>query len=100
MYEQTTCGTWAGIQVLVGTPHCSINVPVVEMEGYITNCMGEVDEYKYAVGMGSFRDGWDVQECTSVKLNSRKEQKGRVGSMKRDSSEDLRGCECSRRRWG
>jgi len=70
MYEETASCSRSGIQVFVAAPDGCIDVPVVELERYITDCVSEVPDDKDGVKTRECGDGVDVEELTSVVLDS------------------------------
>lgn len=52
------------------TPGCEVDVPVVELEGDVAGGVGEVPAYGYSEGFSVRGYGRDVEELSSVELDS------------------------------
>jgi hypothetical protein len=71
----------SGIYVFVGAPCCEIDVPVVELEGHVAGCVGEVPTYYYSFSLGEGCYSWDVEELTCVEVDSGQKEEGSGVSM-------------------
>ena len=70
MYKEPTYSSGSGIEIFVGAPCCSINVPVVQVKRDITDRVSEVPYYKDPGFSSDSCYCWDVEELAGVELNS------------------------------
>lgn len=70
MDEETACCSRAGIEIFVAAPDGGVDVPVVELERYVTDCVGEIPNYEDAGLVSGGGDGWDVEELAGVELDA------------------------------
>lgn len=51
MDKGTTYSPWSRIEVLVGTPDSKVDIPIMEVEENITNCVGQIPTDFTALGL-------------------------------------------------
>jgi len=93
MYEEATSSARSGIQVFVAAPDGGIHAPIVELERNIADCVGEVPDDEDGVTTCKRGDGGDIEELTSVVLNSWEEDESRRGGVFSNYGENLVCCE-------
>lgn len=76
MDEETACCSWAGVQIFVTAPDGCVDVPIVELERNVTDCVREIPDYEDSLGVGGGCYGWDVEELAGVELDSWEEEDG------------------------
>jgi hypothetical protein len=42
VYKKPTDDTWAAVHVLVVAPRCEVNIPVMQLQWHISNCMRKI----------------------------------------------------------
>jgi hypothetical protein len=69
--EKSTYASWAAVKVLITAPSCEIDVPVVQLKWHVSCRVSEIPANDYALLLRVGCDCGDVEELTSVKLDSR-----------------------------
>ena len=69
MDEESTNSAGPGTYVFVRAPDGCINVPGVELEGYVANRVGEIPEDEYSEGTCMSCDERDIKKLASVELD-------------------------------
>ena len=70
VHESASNGSGPRIEVLVCAPYGKINVPVVQFELDVSNCVSQIPAYSDTTIMRILGDGRNVEQLTAVVLNS------------------------------
>ena len=74
MYEHSSYGSRSGVEIFVAAPHSGVDIPLVEVEWDIPDCVSEIPYYEDACFASCGCDGRDVEELAGVVLYSGKEE--------------------------
>ena len=85
MNEETSNGSRARVEVLVGTPGSHIHIPVMEVKLNVTSCMGQVKTNIAALREGREREGG--------RRGKEGERKGGRGGEEREGGREREGGE-------
>ena len=73
-HKATSNRARAAIEVLVRTPDCEVDVPIVQLYRHVADSVREVPADEDAFGLCVCRDALDIEELAGVELDSRKEK--------------------------
>lgn len=70
VYKTTSNRARTAVHVLVGTPDCEVDVPVVELDWYIAHSVSEVPADGYALALRVSGDLAHVEELACIELDA------------------------------
>lgn len=79
--KETANGPWAAVEVFIAAPGGGIDIPIMEVEGDVTDGMGEIPQDKYPLGARMFCYERYVEELAGVELDSWEEKECRGAGM-------------------
>lgn len=87
--EAAPYGAGAAVHIFIRAPDGKVDVPVVQLEWNVADCVSEIPANGDAFRLRVRRDGIHVEELAGVELNAGKEEKRSLGSMLVDDRQDV-----------
>jgi len=81
VYESASDCTGTRVHVLVSTPACKIDIPVVKLQLYVSCCVRQIPADGNSAGVGMCCDSRDVQQLAAVVLDAGQKNQRELVSM-------------------
>ncbi len=70
VHERSRDRAGSGVEILVGTPDREIDIPIVQRQRHVADCVREIDPDHAAVLLRRRRDFLDVEQLTGEKIHA------------------------------
>lgn len=81
VYEGASDSTSTRVHVLVSTPACKVDIPIVKLQLYVSCCVRQIPADDNSAGVGMRCDCRDVQQLAAVVLNAGQKNQRELVSM-------------------
>jgi hypothetical protein len=78
VHESAGNGASARVHVLVGTPTCKVNIPVVQLQLDVSGCVGEIPADEDSAGVSVGGDCGNVEQLAAVVLDAGEEDQSQL----------------------